>query len=173
MFLLFSWIFILSSIVIDFHRFLLIFIDFRRFSWCFKDFHRILWFFIDFHRFSLIFNACKACMLSALRRLYANLCSISGWLLVLWGLSWYFIDFSWSFTDFHCFSSRFAFICIGFHGFPWIFIDFHRFRGTGAYRINVQLAVSIETFARFQAGFLFSADSQCISKSFMNLHRIL
>ena len=50
---------------------------------------------------------------------YRNICSIPGCLLVIWGLSSYFLDsyrFSWIFKDFHVFH--------GFCRFSKIFIDF-------------------------------------------------
>ena len=71
--------------------------------------------------------------------------------------------------DFHCFLSIF----IDFHGSTWIFIDFHRFcrifeisehvcwRG-----LEVGPAATIETFARFQAGFLPSEDFHCFLSIF-------
>ena len=37
-------------------------------------------------------------------------------------------------------------------------MDFHGFRGMGAWCLKAQHAAPIETFARFQAGFLSSED---------------
>ena len=37
-------------------------------------------------------------------------------------------------------------------------MDFHVFRSMGAYRLKERPAAPIETFARFQAGFLSSED---------------
>ena len=45
-----------------------------------------------------------------------------------------------------------------FHRSTLIFIDFHEFRSMDAYGLEAQAAALIETFARFQAGFLSSED---------------
>ena len=57
--------------------------------------------------------------------------------------------------------SRFLYIFIdftAFHRFLKIFIDFHRFQGMGAEGLMIRPASPVETFARFQAGFLSSED---------------
>ena len=59
--------------------------------------------------------------------------------------------------DFH----RFPLIFIGFHRFPFILLDFYGFHGfpsMNAYNGKIRPAAPIETFARFQAGFLSSED---------------
>ena len=56
--------------------------------------------------------------------------------------------------DFH----RFLSIFIDFHRFSWIFMHFHSFPSMNPYNGKRRPAAPIETFARFQAGFLSSED---------------
>ena len=50
-------------------------------------------------------------------------------------------------------------------------MDFHGFRGMGAYSLKERPAAPIETFARFQAGFLSSEEFHRISVIFIDFHR--
>ena len=56
--------------------------------------------------------------------------------------------------DFH----RFLLIIIDYYGFTKIFIGFHVFPSMSVYNGKGQPAAPVETFARFQAGFLSSED---------------
>ena len=127
----------------DFHRFPSICMVFQRFSWILVDFHVFSW--VSEHRI-LQRKGWTCCS-------YRNLCSIPGWLLVIWWLS------SVSF-DFHGFSSNF----IDFHGF-WCISGYGCLQG-----LKEQPAAPIETFARFQAGFLSSEDFHRVLSIFIVFH---
>ena len=50
-------------------------------------------------------------------------------------------------------------------------MDFHGFRGMDAYNGKERPAAPIETFARFQAGFLSSEDFHRFLSIFIDFHR--
>ena len=71
--------------------------------------------------------------------------------------------------DFYTFS--WIFMISDFHGFSDIFIDFHDFGVWVLKLLKARPAAPIETFARFQAGFLSSEDFHRFPSIFMVFHR--
>ena len=61
-------------------------------------------------------------------------------------------------------------IFIGFHRFLQISMDFHGFPSMGSYNGKEGLAAPIETFARFQAGFLSSEDFHRFLLNIIDFH---
>ena len=88
-----------------------------------------------------------------------NLCSILGWLLVLWWLASYFIEFQ-----------RFSSILQDLNDVSNL-LYFYWFRGMEAWDGTIRHAAPFETFARFQAGFLSSEDFQVFVMEFHGFHR--
>ena len=130
------------------------FIVFHRFSWFSIDFHRFSQIFIDFDSFSYFSGHGDLMTLGTTCCPYRNLCSIPGWLLVI-------CCHLRTFSVFH----RFVCFSIDFSLFPYVFADFDRFScisGYGCLRHKAEPAALIETFARFQAGFLSSEDFHSI-----------